>query len=359
LKSGACGGSRQSLTELFAEPISMYRLIIIITLACAALWSQPALAQSRSQLGPLCTTDTTPADAQIDACNKIIALKVFSGQQLATIYFWRAVGWNKKGNYVQVIADTTEAIRLAPNQPSFNLRGSAYYDRGEYDIAIADFNDALRIGSPNGIIFHNRGNAFRGKGDYAKAVADYDASIKSDPTSPFSWQNRGICKQALGDLDGALADINETIRLAPALPQPLTSRAVIWRAKGDFDRAISDGTEAIRLAKNPPPNIMTPPGSVMISAFINRALSYEAKGDYEHARADFTATLQGSASDAASNADADPRPRRGRCDHQEHAGAVVELVAAQRGLSRRQVTAVNQFANQSLNESSMVRTPLS
>ena len=81
----------------------------------AALWSAPGLAQPRTQLGPLCTTDTTPADQQIDACNKIIALKVFSGEQLATIYFWRAVGWNKKGNYTQVIADATEALRLQPN----------------------------------------------------------------------------------------------------------------------------------------------------------------------------------------------------------------------------------------------------
>src|SRR5581483_8469467 len=80
------------------------------------------------------------------------------------------------------------------------------------------------------------------------------------------------------------------------------SRSAIWRAKGDYDRAIADGSEAIRLAKNPTPNIMTPPGSVAISAYINRALSWEAKGDYEHARADFSATLQGVASDAASKA---------------------------------------------------------
>ena len=80
----------------------MRRAILILTLLAAALWSAPSLAQSRSQLGPLCTTDTTPADQQIDACNKIIALKVFSGEKLATIYFWRAVGWNKKGNYTQV-----------------------------------------------------------------------------------------------------------------------------------------------------------------------------------------------------------------------------------------------------------------
>ena len=73
-----------------------------------------------------------------------------------------------------MIADAGEAIRLQPSVAAYNLRGSAYYDKGEYDIAIADFNDALRIGPPSGIIFHNRGNAWRAKGDYAKAIADYD-----------------------------------------------------------------------------------------------------------------------------------------------------------------------------------------
>jgi len=281
----------------------MRRAILILTLLAAALWSAPSLAQSRAQLGPLCTTDTTPADQMIDACNKIIALKVFTGEKLATIYFWRAVGWNKKGNYTQVIADAGEAIRLHPSVAAYNLRGSAYYDKGEDDIAIADFNDALRIGPPSGIIFHNRGNAWRSKGEYAKAIADYDQSIKAGPPSAFSWQNRGISKRALGDLDGALADINEAIRLDPTLPQPLTSRAVIWRAKGDLDRAIADTTEAIRLAKaKAPVNIMTPPGSVLISAYTHRALAYEAKGDFDRAKQDYAATLEGKASDAGSKA---------------------------------------------------------
>jgi len=281
----------------------MRRAILILGLLAAVLWPAPSLAQSRAQLGPLCTTDTTPADQQIDACNKIIALKVFAGEKLATIYFWRAVGWNKKGNYNQVIADASEAIRLHPSVALYNLRGSAYYDKGEDDIAIADFNDALRIGPPSGIIFHNRGNAWRSKGEYAKAIADYDQSIKLGPPSAFSWQNRGISKRALGDLEGALADINEAIRLDPTLPQPLTSRAVIWRARGDLDRAIADTTEAIRLAKaKAPANIMTPPGSVLISAYSHRALAYEAKGDFDRARQDYAAALEGKASDAGSKA---------------------------------------------------------
>ena len=278
-------------------------LLLAFCLLAATLWSAPVSAQSRSQLGPLCTTETTPADQMVDACTKIIGLKVFKGERLATVYFWRAVGWNKKGDYAKVIADTTEAIRLQPSQPVYNLRGSAYYDKGDYDIAIADFDDALKLGPPRGIIYHNRGNAWRGKGDYTRAIADYDMSIKSDPRSAFSFQNRGIAKAALGDLDGALADINQAIRLDPTLPQPLINRTAIWRAKNDLDRAIADGTEAIRLAREKPPvNIMTPPNSVLISAYTHRALAYEAKGDYTRAKDDYNATLAIVASDAGSKA---------------------------------------------------------
>ena len=78
---------------------------------------------------------------------------------------------------------------------------------------------------------------------------------------------------------------------------------MIWRAKGDFDRAIADITEAISLAKAKiPVNIMTPPGSVLISAYAERGLAYEAKGDYANAKLDYAATLQGVASDAGSKA---------------------------------------------------------
>ena len=86
----------------------------------AALWSPPASAQSRAQLGRLCTSENTPADQQIDACNKIIALKVFSGAQLATVYFWRAVGWNKKGEYAGACAydtRTAASIRMGGLMP--------------------------------------------------------------------------------------------------------------------------------------------------------------------------------------------------------------------------------------------------
>src|SRR6202163_1391749 len=82
---------QQTMQANFMRGDVMHRWILLLAMLATALWSVPALAQSRAQLGPLCTSEGTPVDQQIDACNKIITLKVFSGEKLATIYFWRAV----------------------------------------------------------------------------------------------------------------------------------------------------------------------------------------------------------------------------------------------------------------------------
>ena len=59
-----------------------------MTLIADALWLAlpQTQGQSNAQIGPLCTSEGTPADKQIGACNKIMALKVFAGEQMATIY---------------------------------------------------------------------------------------------------------------------------------------------------------------------------------------------------------------------------------------------------------------------------------
>ncbi len=279
------------------------RLAAALAVSFVLVVSNASLSRAQNQqLGPLCTSENTPADKQIDACNKIIALKVFSGPKLAAIYFWRAVGYNKKGDYNRVILDITEALKLQPDQTAMhNLRGSAYYDKGEYDIAIADFSDAIRLDPPSSTVFHNRGNAYRGKRDYRHALADYSDAIRLEPQSALSFQNCGAVKQAMGDLDGALEDINAAIRLNPQLPTTLVNRATLWRAKEAYDRAIADTTEALRLAQSGVPvPVMTPPGSWQVSSRVNRGLAYEAKGDFDRAKADFSAALTTKVADAAS-----------------------------------------------------------
>jgi tetratricopeptide (TPR) repeat protein len=50
----------------------------------------------------------------------------------------------KKGNYDKAIADLNEAIRLNPSSFSaYNNRGSVWEEKSEYDKAITDYNEAL------------------------------------------------------------------------------------------------------------------------------------------------------------------------------------------------------------------------
>ena len=276
------------------------RLISLLAMAAAvATLGSFGPASSAENIGLVCTSENTPADAQIAACSKIIAMKRFSGGQLSTLYFWRAVGYNKKGDYANVINDATEGLRITPtDQALLNLRGSAYYDKGENDIAIADFTDALKAGQPSGLIYHNRGNAYRGNKDYVHAIADYDMAIKLSPSS-YSYQNRGDCKQATGDLDGAFADMNQAIRMDPKAPGPLIDRGELWRIKKDYDRAIADTNAAIQLLKsNVPLPTLTAPGSYMLSAYVERGLAYESKGDLNNAKADYAAAIGVTVTDA-------------------------------------------------------------
>jgi len=66
----------------------------------------------------------------------------------------------KKNDYDRAIADYSEAIRLDRNYAfAFNNRGLAYATKGDYDRAIPDYNEAIRLNAKFATAFCNRGKA--------------------------------------------------------------------------------------------------------------------------------------------------------------------------------------------------------
>src|SRR3954464_12909195 len=65
---------------------------------------------------------------------------------------------------------------------------ASYYERGiersrqrEYDQAIADFDQVIRLNPKFAEAYFSRGNARHRKGDHDQAIADYNQAIHLDP----------------------------------------------------------------------------------------------------------------------------------------------------------------------------------
>ena len=155
------------------------------------------------------------------------------------------------GDYDRAIADFDEAIRLDPKSSiAFINRGDTYTNKGDNDRAIADYNEAIRLDPKSVLALSARGVAYAKKGDYDRAIADFNRAIRLDPKSTHAFRNRGVVYATKGDNDRAIADFNEAIRLDPKSAHAFSARGVAYANKGDNDLAIADFNEAIRLDPN-------------------------------------------------------------------------------------------------------------
>ncbi|MFL6950578.1 MAG: tetratricopeptide repeat protein, partial [Xanthobacteraceae bacterium] len=81
--------------------------------------------------------------------------------------------------------------------------------KGDYDRAIADFSEAIRLDPKDAAVYNNRGNAWRAKGDNDRAIADYNEAIRLDPKDPVFYRNRGMAYKATRGFDRALWDYSK------------------------------------------------------------------------------------------------------------------------------------------------------
>ncbi len=161
-----------------------------------------------------CDSDSSHPDIRIAACTRNIQSGRFAGPNLATAFMNRGLAYKKKSQWDRAIADYSEAIRLKPdNAQVFNNRGNAYFFNGQWDRALEDYDDAIRLQPDLAVAFSNRGNVYRKQGRFDRAITEYDKAIHLEPNDAQVFADRGLAYEKKGEPSRAIRDFKKAYDL--------------------------------------------------------------------------------------------------------------------------------------------------
>jgi tetratricopeptide (TPR) repeat protein len=89
---------------------------------------------------------------------------------------------------------------------------------GDYENAIACYEETLVFDGPQAITFSFIGECYEKMERYEQALIHYDQSIHLDPTWVDAWIGRGVVKDVLNRLPEAIRDLENATRIAPDNP---------------------------------------------------------------------------------------------------------------------------------------------
>ena len=220
--------------------------------------------------------DVLPLDKGI-----VVFRKAIKNKPHACDYYALGNADSVKTNYDAAVADYTEAIRLDPKYAeAYRRRGDAWCWKDDHDKAIDDYREAIRLDPKNASAFSGRGGSYYAKGDLDHAIADCTESIRLNPNLGFGFYYRGAARFMKGDYAKAVSDYTETLRIDHDYAETLCARGMAYRRMGDLDRAIADCSQAIRL------------NDAYDDAYYERGWAYNEKGDYIRAINDYTEVIR-------------------------------------------------------------------
>jgi hypothetical protein len=213
-------------------------LVALLGAGCGVLWDRHAVAAAWWKKACAVTA-------------ALLLLGLLSWQSVRQIGVWR----NSETLWSRV-------VQYEPwNTEAYNNRASYYYDRGEYEKALADYDSALRVQPSLGqaharkrrsAYFNDRAITYVRLGRYAEALADEGQAIELRPTQASYYFNRGNIYFLTGRYPEARDDLDRAIAASPVpVPAYFKKRGQIYRRLGMEDKALQDMERAQGLQSEP------------------------------------------------------------------------------------------------------------
>jgi Tfp pilus assembly protein PilF len=159
-------------------------------------------------------------------------------------------GWFPKAQAVpleEAVDYFTKAIEQNPQAVHYyHKRAEVFLIKEKYDLALNDYDEALKIMPGERSLLNNRGRVHFAMKDYDAAIIDFDAAIAADPKYIYSYCNRANSYTKKKNYERAVKDYDEALKMQPDLPN--ANNDLAWLRATCPDAKYRDGKLALEKA---------------------------------------------------------------------------------------------------------------
>ncbi len=241
-------------------------LLLVAVFSATASHAGDALSRNAAVCN---TNDATPADQRIAACTWLIKQSyALPSINRAEALFRRSYAYDASHDYDRAIDDLTEALKLQPRNLSYlNNRAYTWKLKGDIDHRLADYQTAYDIdphfhtlGADLSNTLVDRGDRSEVAGRLGEAIADYDRALLYSPDSYGALNNLGMAYVDGHDYRAAVERLEKAVAVAPDRFEAYETLGQAFAGAGELDHAVESFSKS--LAINP-----------------NKALNFNRRGD--------------------------------------------------------------------------------
>jgi tetratricopeptide (TPR) repeat protein len=148
--------------------------------------------------------------------------------------------WNRTQVWADSVSLWTDVMEKNPSCMSAYINRSFMYIKyNQYDNAIRDCNDGLKIDPAQFKLYINRGTAYRHMAMYDLALDDFSRAIRQNPQSYDTYADRGVIYTGqLKKYDSGISDFRHYLKFRPDNPKGNINLAVAYYKKQEYDSSI-------------------------------------------------------------------------------------------------------------------------